>query len=247
MKKWLATLGIITCVFGLTGCGAKETKITGDPVDSSVESQLISFGESYVTGVAQAADAGQASAYADNDAITAAIESYDSVKEDIGTINGFRSDDEYVVMPDDSTYEIVIGYDGSDHDGYVTLNVDSTSGTLTSMQYNVNYSFGELMGQAGLNTVLGMGTTFVILILLALLISLFKFIPNGQTKKKAAAKEEDVTPEQALSEAAEEAPAEDLTDDGELVAVIAAAIAASEGKRSTSGFQVRSIRKSRNR
>ena len=244
MKKWLATLGVITCVFGLTGCGAKETKVTGAPVDSSVESQLISFGESYVTGVAQAADAGQAEAYADNDAITAAIESYDSVKEDIGTIEGFRSDDEYVVMPDDSTYEIVIGYEGTGHDGYVTLNVDSASGTLTSMQYNVNYSFGELMEQAGLNTVLGMGTTFVILILLALLISLFKFLPNGQKKKQAV--KEDVTPEQAVAEAAAGEP-EELADDGELVAVIAAAIAASEGKKTTSGFQVRSIRKSRNR
>mgnify|MGYP004638407307 CR=1 FL=1 len=36
---------------------------------------------------------------------------------------------------------------------------------------------------------------------------------------------------------------EDVTDDGELVAVIAAAIAASEGKTSTDGFVVRSIRK----
>ena len=37
---------------------------------------------------------------------------------------------------------------------------------------------------------------------------------------------------------------ENLTDDLELVAVIAAAIAASEGAASTDGFVVRSIRKS---
>ena len=36
---------------------------------------------------------------------------------------------------------------------------------------------------------------------------------------------------------------ENVTDDGELIAVIAAAIAASEGKTSTDGFVVRSIRK----
>ena len=36
---------------------------------------------------------------------------------------------------------------------------------------------------------------------------------------------------------------EDVTDDVELIAVIAAAIAASEGKTSTDGFVVRSIRK----
>ena len=36
---------------------------------------------------------------------------------------------------------------------------------------------------------------------------------------------------------------EDVTDDLELVAVIAAAIAASEGQTSTDGFVVRSIRK----
>lgn len=246
MKKFLATLGIITCVFSLSGCGAKETKIEGDPVDSSIESQLISYGESYVTGIAQVADSGQADAYADDEVISAAIESYNSVSSDIGTIQGFRSDDEYVVMPDDSTYEIVIGFDGTDHDGYVTINVDAEAGTLDSMQYNVNYSFGELMAQAGMNTLLGMGTTFVILILLALIISLFKYLPNGQ-KKKEAEEEKDITPEEALAEANAEEGEENLTDDGELVAVIAAAIAASEGKKTTSGFQVRSIRKSRSK
>ena len=38
---------------------------------------------------------------------------------------------------------------------------------------------------------------------------------------------------------------EELADDTELVAVIAAAIAAFEGKQSTDGFVVRSIRKAR--
>ena len=46
-----------------------------------------------------------------------------------------------------------------------------------------------------------------------------------------------------LSAPVAEPAVEDVTDDGELIAVIAAAIAASEGKTSTDGFVVRSIRK----
>ena len=44
---------------------------------------------------------------------------------------------------------------------------------------------------------------------------------------------------------AEEEQEEELADDGELVAVIAAAIAAYEGSTSTDGFVVRSIKRSK--
>ena len=95
------------------------------------------------------------------------------------------------------------------------------------------------MEKAALNTLMGLGTVFVILAFLIFVISLFKYIPGLVEGKK---KESKPAPAAAAAPVAEPV-VEDVTDDGELVAVIAAAIAASEGKTSTDGFVVRSIRK----
>lgn len=90
-----------------------------------------------------------------------------------------------------------------------------------------------------MNTLLGMGTVFVVLILISLIISLFGFIPKIQAK---LSKENVNTVKPAAPVPAPVVVEEELSDDLELVAVIAAAVAASEGASSTDGFVVRSIR-----
>lgn len=101
-------------------------------------------------------------------------------------------------------------------------------------------SMGELMKRAGLNTVMGMGTVFLVLILISIIIYLLGFIGKAQNKGAAAA----ALPEKPAEPLVMETPAEpeDLTDDFELVAVIAAAIAASEGVPADC-LVVRSIRR----
>ena len=113
--------------------------------------------------------------------------------------------------------------------------------TPTSLSVDVKYSFATTMKNAALNTVMGLGTVFVILIMLIFLISLFQFIPGSgaqEAKAKKKAAEEAAAPTPATVAAA---PVQEA-DNSELIAVIAAAIAASEGT-STDGFVVRSIRK----
>ena len=104
---------------------------------------------------------------------------------------------------------------------------------------------GSHMGDAALNTVLGMGTTFVMLIVISYLVQAFEPI-FGSKKKKAEAK-----PVEAALAAPVAAPAPvesvELSDDTELVAVITAAISAYEGTSSTDGFVVRSIKKANRR
>ena len=97
-----------------------------------------------------------------------------------------------------------------------------------------------------MNTLLGVGSVFTVLVLIMGIIYLFNFIPKIQdaiAKKKTAAAPEVAAPVAApvVEEVEEEA------DDLELVAVIAAAIAAYEGQTSTDGFVVRSIKKSKRR
>lgn len=102
---------------------------------------------------------------------------------------------------------------------------------------------GEAMAKAGLNTLIGMGTVFLVLILISLIIYCFNVIPKiqGAFAKNKAAGQAAMEVTAAVQAPAEEQAAADETDDLELVAVIAAAIAASEGAVSTDGFVVRSI------
>ncbi|MCR5404417.1 MAG: OadG family protein [Butyrivibrio sp.] len=111
----------------------------------------------------------------------------------------------------------------------------------TDMGVTVNKTTGEKLQNAGLNTLLGMGMAFTILIIISLIISLFPII-NGAGKKKESDKEiTEKSIENTITQIADKE--EDLSNDEELVAVIAAAIAAYEGSASVEGFQVRSIRR----
>jgi len=104
--------------------------------------------------------------------------------------------------------------------------------------------FGEKMEKAGFNTLMGMGTVFVVLIFISLLIGGFRYISIFEEKLLNKQKGSDT---KAVAEAEPEfteplAEEEELKDDLELAAVITAAIAASEGV-SPSGLVVRSIKR----
>ena len=133
--------------------------------------------------------------------------------------------------------------------GLGEFSIDKTSDTVTVDQivnfserdvdvtfvYEYNYLTEEIeLEKAALNTLMGMGTVFCVLILISLIIYCFKFISKVGAPKKETAKTE------ATKAPAVETVNENLTDDLELVAVISAAIAASEGT-STDSFVVRSI------
>ena len=112
-------------------------------------------------------------------------------------------------------------------------------------------SLADTMIKAALNTVISMTIVFAVLILSILLISGFKIFPYLEAKKKekeqANVNQNAVnTFENQIEQREENQEVEDeeeeLADDMELVAVIAAAIAASTGT-SPDGFVVRSIRR----
>lgn len=90
----------------------------------------------------------------------------------------------------------------------------------------------EILAKAGMNTLLGMGTVFVMLVLISCIISLFKFIPQPGVSKKQ--KEETAKTTAASSSA----PAVQDNDDGVLIAVITAAIAAAKaGENGGTSFE----------
>lgn len=145
---------------------------------------------------------------------------------------------------EDGTYSIsgIINFEKGDIKLTIELkNFDTIGPQLTGCEYEALEAEGEGpdMMAATANTLMGMGTVFLVLIFISLIISLFGFIPNILNKSKKKKETVDVVKTETLvatTEVVEE------TDNLELVAVIAAAIAASENT-STDSFVVRSIRR----
>lgn len=103
---------------------------------------------------------------------------------------------------------------------------------------------GQIMGKAGLNTVMSMGIVFLVLIFIAVIIAQFKHLGNIFNKPKEIPSNNPKEIPAAVLETVPAAPVaeeEDLTDDLELVAVITAAIAAASENECTDGLIIRSI------
>ncbi len=235
MKKWLLVLGMIACMAGLTACGGKQEE--AKPL--MTEDEAKEFGEGIVDTINQYV-VQNAQDQATDPILKSALESWGSAAEDMGDLVEIIGTESEL---DDKGGVIDVRVKGSRRDAIVEIVIERQA--LTSIAVNVEYSFGENMQKAGLNTLLGMGTVFAVLILISLIIGCFGFIPKWQAKfaKKPAPVEVGPSAVEETAPVAEE----DLTDDCELVAVIAAAIAASEGAASTDGFVVRSIRRAGNK
>lgn len=228
---------MVTCLAGMTACGEEAA------AESSLqytEADIADAPESLVEFVNQVVSMGQQAqaveAYPD---LADAISGWASAAEEIGTYGGVTN--KVIEMGSDEA-TVTLSVDGDPYDAEVII-VYGTRGEVTSFTVNVIKPFGELMKNAGLNTLLGMGTVFIVLILISLLISCFKYISvfeKKQADKKAAKSKAGTAPAPAAPAPVVETVEE---DDCELVAVIAAAIAASEGAAGADGFVVRSIKR----
>ena len=180
-----------------------------------------------------------------------------AVNGDLGEI--VKVDDSAVVTANDGTITSDIKVtgtktfpDGSPRTATVEI-LMTRRGTVTSVTYNVDRTFGEKITNAGLNTVLGMGTTFCLLIFISIVIWIMgTVVQNMENSKKERLAEKERTTDQvvdqiaAREEQAKSAPA--ASDDSALIAVISAAIAAYESEArgvnvSPDTFVVRSLRR----
>ena len=138
---------------------------------------------------------------------------------------------------------IMTGEDGAQMAMTITYDESATPIKTTIADYSDDskQSMGQRLAVAGGNTIIGLLTVFVVLILLSLIIYCFKFV-NKLTvppSKKADASASAPAPKAAP---AVKAATKEPEMDPALVAVIAAAIAAAEEKP-VEGFVVRSIKR----
>lgn len=271
MKHKIFALGVtLICILGLTACGEtiQKNTVAGSRYDAETFTMdtLSSIADTIEDGWFEAwyLDGVTPDNFEDRmfDDITSMFdeETYDIIKagyrnwfdavDELGYHDmGSLADDisvkstEFYVNKDGQLFvdSIIEGSGPNAHTAILEYSLDrNLNPTLISV--NVNHTLGEKLKSAGLNTLLGMGMAFTVLIIIALVISLFPLIGKVGEKKPETDKEitqksmENVTAQIADKE-------EELSDDSELVAVIAAAIAAYEGSGSADGYVVRSIRK----
>lgn len=120
-----------------------------------------------------------------------------------------------------------------------------------------DYTFGEKMGKAAANTVMGMGTVFAVLIFISIIIGQFERIGKLSTRISTWWVNRNVNKESASTETASTTPAPAAVvsasgglanpmDDSQLVAVITAAVVASSvANGGTDKLVVRSIKKAK--
>ena len=229
---------VLALTFTMSVCAFAADEVTDDEV-----ANYKSAAETLISQIAGFSDEEIETYLAQNDAFTTAtMESWKGVKDELGAYSSIVSQD---VEKDGDvvTISTVAQFEKAKAD--VVLMLDLGQQMYTSMTYSVQYSLAANMQRAGMNTLMGIGIVFLMLVFLSFVIGLFKYIENFQNvgKKKAAEEapkaEEAPAPAIAQSEAADE----DFADDLELVAVISAAIAAYENTSGDS-FVVRSIKKS---
>ena len=242
MKKFLLVLGMVACIFGMYTMSPATVYASGSGEEIPAE-EAMNYAVYYIDQLNEIVLTGMVEQYADNEAAYNALNDWKEALNGMGEYLGVLSADG-TAHGDELT--IVAALDGAVQDADMTILVDFETGTVISSNTDVRKTFGEMMTNAALNTLLGMGTVFIVLILIACLIGCFKYIPVIQEKfsgkKKAEAPKAAPAPVVAapVVEVAEE-------DDLELIAVIAAAIAASEGAASADGFVVRSIKRRGNK
>ena len=243
-KKISSVCMAFLCVAALLiGCTA--TAWAADEVDDSVKSQLVTTTKGLTDAIIAMSEDDIQGYLESEDAFTqSAASAWDGSREELGEKKGDIDEKDITVEYSDDQYTVVVPVSFEKNKANFTYVFDK-SGTPTSLTVDVNYTLAQNMEKAALNTLMGLGTVFVILAFLIFVISLFKYIPGlvEGKKKESAPAPAAAAPAPAAAAPVAEPVVEDVTDDDELVAVIAAAIAASEGKTSTDGFVVRSIRK----
>lgn len=238
IKRFALILMGLTMLICLSGC----TKTVS--IDENTQEEIIMIAEKTVSDIVGFDDLSLQSAVVNSNSmgktiITQGLESWINNKDLIGKILSIGNTK---VEEVDGGYLASVMLSGERRNAIFNIGFDKNLSFITQLSVNPVYSLGEKMQKAGLNTIMGMGTVFVVLIFISIIISLFKYIHMYENRLKDKKNDKIIVEEIFKEDIAPIDDTSDLVDDLELVAVITAAIKASENI-STDNLVVRSIKR----
>ncbi len=234
-KKILLILSMCLIMLGLAGCGEDPTKVD---YNGYTYEQLKGACENTANILQEMSESEKAAYLASGDEMLEHLVSrWDEAQEGVGE---FVELGEFKVTKSGKTLTCEQEIIFKNRPVILTYVYTYHNMQLEDITVDAVQTLGEKMTNAALNTLMGMGVVFAVLILISLIINCFKYLSRFENKKIEEKPAPAKAPVAALPPAVEEAIA--AQDELELAAVIAAAIAASTGT-STDDFVVRSIKR----
>lgn len=264
LKRMAAAALVSACLVSLSACSKAEEEtdalsisMDGTPVEDAMGQSLL-LSAAQTLGASDEQLVVQAKlAQSQGDMVSAELyQSQIDVREEMGSLRSVDIEDGSVVLLEDGSYTVILPVEFAEGTKKYVMNLNMATQQIqaefTDMSAGVeeDNSLSGLLKTASVYTLIGLGTVFCVLVCISLLIFCFKFIHAWEEGQKNKEAEKKAAPAAAPAPAVSAAPAApalqtegpELADDAELVAVMAAAIAAYEGT-SPNGLVVRSIRR----
>ena len=279
VKRMAAVLLASACLLGLWGCSASQTEdgaqalsigTEGTPVEDAMAQSLILSAAQTLAASDEQLIIQKHLAEAQGDAVSAEIyQSQLDARMEMGGLKAVDLEEASAVLLEDGSYTIIIPVTFDEGEMLYLMNLNMATQEVraqfadSSAMDVEDSSISGLLQSASVNTAVGMGTVFVVLIFISLIIYCFKYLHQWEEGKKGTEAKKASAPASAAAKSAPAAapssaaaPAGDkdeelaavmaaaiaASEDEDLVAVITAAIAAYEGT-SSNGLVVRSIRR----
>ena len=279
VKRIAAVLLASACLLGLWGCSASQAEdgaqapaigTNGTPVEDAMAQSLILSAAQTLAASDEQLIIQKHLSEAQGDAASAEIyQSQLDARLEMGGLKAVDLEDASAVLLEDGSYTIIIPVTFDEGEMLYLMNLNMATQEIraqfadSSAMDTEDSSISGLLQSASVNTAVGMGTVFVVLIFISLIIYCFKYLHQWEEGKKGTEAKKASAPASAAAKSAPAAapssaaaPAGDkdeelaavmaaaiaASEDEDLVAVITAAIAAYEGT-SSNGLVVRSIRR----
>ena len=180
LKKVSSVCAALVCAVALTTAGA-VTVAADSEIDETIKSQIVMTAEGLTETIIPLSDE-EIDAYMNSgDEFTEnAISSWASSKEELGE---FKETKDAEVTYANGEYTVTVPGEFEKADANFVYVFDENA-IPTSMNVDVQYSMGVTLQRAGLNTLMGIGIVFLMLVFLSFVIYLFRFIPALLEGKK---------------------------------------------------------------
>lgn len=248
-KRLVVALIAILCVIGVTGFSPKAVMASADTSNATIEGSVDDQEslQNYIESYWYSWNEQDISEIAETNKEAMTEEEYQlyygwgKLQTELGEEQSIVSE-KFEETEDGSIIGTMIAaYENADVQFTFTFDASHNVTDIQVEKYvdeEANKTMAEKMGKAGINTVMSITIVFIVLIFIAGIISLFRFIPmlfGGNKKEEAPATEPAVVAAPVV---------EDVTDDTEIVAVITAAIMASMGSEAPAdGLHITSIKR----
>ena len=178
LKKASSVCAAAVCAASLMFSGASVV-MAGSEIDEEIMTQITMTAEGLTQTIIPLSDE-EIEAYLESgDEFTeGAMTAWDDARDEVGEL---KEAGKAEVEFSNHQYTATVPVDFEKLDAKFEYVFEDVEGVLTpvSASVDVQYPLSTTMKNAGLNTVMGLGTVFVILVLLIFIISLFKFIPGS--------------------------------------------------------------------